>query len=48
MAWPGTIYLEQPYAIQSSEPARSCSEKQKQLQEKLWKFKKMLKKERST
>lgn len=27
MAWPGTIYLEQPYAIQSSEPARSCSEK---------------------
>lgn len=29
MAWPGTIYLEQPYAIQSSEPARSCSEKNK-------------------
>lgn len=49
MVWPGTIYLEQPYTIQSSEPARNCSQKKnsgKKNYEK--KKKKVLKKERST
>lgn len=43
MAWPGTIYLEQPYAIQSSEPTRSCSEKKKTVTRKIMKIKKNVK-----